>query len=89
MPERRNGGLTLRDSMYSRKDYGNDDGEGRTTIRQYLVIPQRNSVTDGYQRACRPPRVQGNEESLSDVSKSRVGQARVKAESSRRTGVGL
>jgi hypothetical protein len=68
MPERRNGELTLRDPMYPRKDYGDDDGEGRTMMRQYLLIPQRNSATDSYQRACRPPRMQGNEKSLSNVS---------------------
>jgi hypothetical protein len=33
IPGRRNGGLTLRDSVYPRKDYGDDDGEGRIMIR--------------------------------------------------------
>jgi hypothetical protein len=66
-----------------------DDGERRTTTRRYLLIPQKYSASDGYQRACGPPRTQGNEKSLSDVPRSGVDQARVKAESSQRTGVGL
>jgi hypothetical protein len=79
----------LRDSVDPRKDCGDDDGEGRTTTRRYLLIPQKYSATDGYQRACGPSRTHGNTKSLSDVPRSGVGQARVKAESSRRTGVGL
>jgi hypothetical protein len=79
----------LRGSEDPRKDRGDNDGEQRTTTKRYLLIPQKYSATDGYQRACGPPRTHGNTKSLSDVPRSRVGQARMKAESSRRTGVGL
>jgi hypothetical protein len=75
--------------VYPREDYGDDDGEEMTTMRQYLLIPQWYSATDGYQRARRPFWSQGNQKSLSDVSQMEVGRTRVKAESSRRTGVRL
>jgi hypothetical protein len=77
------------DLVYPREDYGDDDGEEMTTMRQYLFIPPWYSATDGYHRACGPFRSQGNEKSLSAGSQLEVGQLRVKAESSRRTGVGL
>jgi hypothetical protein len=52
-PGRGREGLTLRDFIYSREDYGDDDGEETTTTRQYLLIPEKYSATNSYQRACR------------------------------------
>jgi hypothetical protein len=52
-PESGREGLTWKDLIYSREDYGDDDGEEITTMRQYLLIPEKYSATNGYQRACR------------------------------------
>jgi hypothetical protein len=52
-PERGREGLTSRDSIYPRENYGNDDGEETTMMRQYHLIPEKYSATNGYQRACR------------------------------------
>jgi hypothetical protein len=52
-PGRGREGLTSRDLIYSREDYGDDDGEEMTMRRQYLLIPEIYSATNGYQRACR------------------------------------
>jgi hypothetical protein len=52
-PERGREGLTSKDLIYSREDYGDDDGEETTMMRQYLLIPEKYLATNGYQRACR------------------------------------
>jgi hypothetical protein len=52
-PGRGREGLTSKDLICSREDYGDDDGEETTTTRQYLLIPEKYSATIGYQRACR------------------------------------
>jgi hypothetical protein len=52
-PGRGREGLTSRDLIYSREDYGDDDGEETTMTRQYLLIPEKYSATNGYQRPCR------------------------------------
>jgi hypothetical protein len=46
-------GLTSKDLIYAREDYGDDDGKEMTTTRQYLLIPEKYLATNGYQRACR------------------------------------
>jgi hypothetical protein len=52
-PEKGREGLTSRDSMYPRENYGDDDGEEMTMTRQYLLIPEEYSASNGYQRICR------------------------------------
>jgi hypothetical protein len=52
-PGRGREGLTSKDLICSREDYGDDDGEETTMTRQYLLIPEKYSATIGYQRACR------------------------------------
>jgi hypothetical protein len=42
-----------KDLMYSREDDGDNVGEETTMTRQYLLIPEKCSATNGYQRACR------------------------------------
>jgi hypothetical protein len=38
--------LPRKDLMYSREDDGDDDGEETTTMRQYLLIPEKCSATN-------------------------------------------
>jgi hypothetical protein len=47
-PGRGREGLTSRDLIYSREDYGDDNREEMTTMRQYLLIPEKYLAANGY-----------------------------------------
>jgi hypothetical protein len=55
VPGRGREGLTLKDLICSREDYGDNNGEEMTMIRQYLLRPEKYLATNGYQRALSYP----------------------------------
>jgi hypothetical protein len=82
----------LWDLVIAHRDFSDDDEKRKPWHNDtflYLRRVQQPTAIRGLAAERRLFPMQGNTKSLSDVPRSGVGQARVKAESSRRTGVGL